>query len=459
MAIKYNDFNSKLENYLVTQKERLVSDWLDIVRIPSISSTGDGVSLCCDTIVEKMKNIGLDVTVYPVKPYPAIFAKYGDDPKKKTVLIYAHYDVQPADPIDEWKTPPFEPTIIDGIVYGRGTSDNKGPLMAHLKATEFWLKNYGELPVNIKFIFEGCEENSSLGLPEFLNDNRELLQADLVYFSDGPRHESGLPTVALGAKGMLYLELTLESSKRDAHSMYAPILPNAAWELIQLLYKLKNNGEVKIPGFYDNVQEISELESEFMRKLPNVVDEIIETFGVEPVIPPEKTYYEQLLNMPTFNISGFTSGYTGEGGKTVLPSTATAKIDIRLVANQSCDEIYEKLVNYIEELGYDNVEIVKKGGVEPSKTPIETKYLPLIEKATRETFGEYIVYPCRPSTAPDYLWTNILELPAIQVRWCDADSGNHAPNEKLAIDTYIKGIECTSRVIRIIGEEGLCTPL
>lgn len=446
------NFNIRLENFLKDNKDNLVEDWLDLVKIPSVSSTGEGVELCCNAIVKKMEEIGLEPEVFDIKPYPAIYGKYGNDPNKKTVLIYAHYDVQPVDPIEKWNTPPFEPTIIDGIVYGRGTSDNKGPLMAHLKATEFWIKEFGELPVNMKFIFEGCEENSSLGLPEFLDKNRELLKADLVYFSDGSRHESGIPTIALGAKGMLYLELTLKSLKRDAHSMYAPVLPNAAWELIELLHKLKSEGNINILGFFDNVNEISELEFEIMDKLPDVLEEMKEDFGVTPIVPSSKSYYEQLLNTPTLNISGLKSGYIGEGGKTLLPSTATAKIDIRLVANQSCDEIYNKLVRYIEDLGYDNVVIERKGGVEPSKTPIENEYLPLIEKATKETFGDYIIYPCRPSTAPDYLWTNILKLPAIQVRWCDADSGNHAPNEHLAVDTYIKGVECTARAIRAIAE-------
>lgn len=451
MSNKFDNFSSKIQQYLESERERLVSDWLDIVRQPSVSSTGEGIVECCNLIVNKMKDIGLEVTVYPVQPYPAIVGRYGDDPNKKTILIYAHYDVQPPDPLNQWKTPPFEPTIIDGVVYARGSSDNKAPLMAHLKAAEFWIKEYGKLPVNLKFIFEGCEENSSKGLPEFLRENRDLLNADMVFFSDGPRHESGVPIIALGAKGLLSIEITLKTLKKDAHSMYAPVLPNAAWELVELLHKLKTDGVVRIPGFYDQVSPTTPLEKEFLDKLPDVKEKLKNNFGTEPVYPEDKSYYEQLLNTPTFNISGLVAGYTGVGGKTVLPSTATVKLDIRLVANQSSDEVYEKIVNYIRELGYDNVEITRKGSVEPSKTPIDTQYLPLIEKATRETYGEYIVYPCRPSTAPDYLWTNVMQLPAIQVRWCDSDSGNHAPNEHLAIDTYIKGIELTSRVIRIIG--------
>ncbi|MGI6574933.1 MAG: M20/M25/M40 family metallo-hydrolase [bacterium] len=263
-------FDAKISSYLEREQDRIVNDWLEVVQQPSISSTGEGVVECSELIAKKMKIIGIDTTVFPVKPYPVIFGQLGNDPANKTILIYAHYDVQPPDPIEEWKCPPFEAAIVDGIVYARGAADCKGPLVAHLKAAEFWLKEFGELPVNLKFIFEGCEENGSKGLPEFLRENRQLLDADFVYFSDGARHESGVPTIALGAKGMLSVELKLKTIDRDAHSMYAPVLPSAAWEILQLLNKLSHKGVVQIPGFYDDVIKMTDAEVEVLERLPDV---------------------------------------------------------------------------------------------------------------------------------------------------------------------------------------------
>ena len=256
-------FTQKLQEYINSHKEELIDNLARLVAQPSVSSTGEGVEACCDMLVEKMEKMGLETTKYPVKPHPAIVGRWGNDPAKKTVLIYAHYDVQPQGKLEAWRTPPFEPAIVDGAMYGRGTADNKGPLMAHLSAVEYWLKEYGELPVNLKVIFEGSEESNSEGLPEFLKENKELLKADMVYFSDGSKNHNDQPIIALGVKGMLYVELVLTTMTRDLHSQYAPVLPSAAWQMVQLLNKLKTeDGVVHVPGFYDDVVAPTEREKE-----------------------------------------------------------------------------------------------------------------------------------------------------------------------------------------------------
>ncbi|MBU2699445.1 acetylornithine deacetylase/succinyl-diaminopimelate desuccinylase-like protein [Sporomusaceae bacterium BoRhaA] len=449
MQICKDDFNQKIACYIKREKERMLKDWVDLVAQPSISATGEGVEECCRMVVVKMKSIGLSVNTYPAKPYPVIYGKYGDDPDKKTILIYAHYDVQPVGNMELWKTMPFEPVILDGAVYGRGTADNKSPLMAHLEAVEFWIKEYGELPVNLKFIFEGCEESGSKGLPEFLDEYRDMLAADLVFFSDGPKNEKNLPIIALGAKGLLSIQLVLKTISKDAHSRYAPVLPSAAWEMVELLHKLKSDGQVHVPGFYDHILQPTEQEIQIMNALPNVEKEMEQLFGVVPRYPDDSSYYVQLNTTPTFNVSFLHSG----DGAGVVTNKAVANLDIRLVMGQMPDDIFNKIQKYIRVLGYDNVEVIKESAVEPSKTPLDNKYVPIIEEVTKEVYGDYVVYSCRPSTAPDYLWTNILRLPAIQVRWSDADSNNHAPNEHLTIKEYLKGIELTCRVIKAIGEE------
>lgn len=447
------NFTAKLREYIKAHEKELIDNLAALVAQPSVSSTSEGVEDCCDMLVDKMKKMGLEVVKHPVKPHPAITASWGCDPEKKTVLIYAHYDVQPRGKLEAWRTPPFEPVIVDGVMYGRGTADNKGPLMAHLSAVEYWLREYGELPVNLKVILEGSEESNSEGLPDFLRDNKELLNADMVYFSDGSKNHNDQPIIALGVKGMLYVELVLTTMTRDLHSQYAPVLPSAAWQMVQLLNKLKTeDGVVHVPGFYDHVAAPTEKEKEIYASLPNVDENLKAGYGAYPVYPKELGYYIQLNGTPSFNISGIYSGHTGEGTATVLTSKAVAKIDMRLVAHQDGNKILENLRNYIKELGYDNVEVICHGITEPAKTPVDTPYLAPVEAATRKVLGNYMIYPNRPSTAPDYLWTNILGLPTIQVRWCDAASDNHAPNEHLTLDNYLRGIELTATVLKEISE-------
>lgn len=448
-----NEFSKNLRTYIQIHEKELIHNLSELVSQPSISSTGKGVEDCCDMIIKKMTQIGLNVQKYEIKPHPVIIGNFGDDPKKTTVLIYAHYDVQPEGNLSLWRTPPFEPTIIDGVMYGRGTADNKGPLMAHLSAIEYWLNEYGELPVNIKTIFEGSEESNSEGLPTFLKENKKLLSADMVYFSDGSKNHNDQPIIALGVKGMLYVELTLTTMTRDVHSQYAPVLPSAAWQMVQLLNKLKTeDGIVHIPGFYDGIIKPTPQEEAIYAELPDVKEDLLKSYGTYPSYPEGYSYYIQLNGTPSFNISGISSGYTGTGTATILTSKATAKIDMRLVAAQDGNKILDNLKRYIKELGYNNVEVVCLGITDPAKTPVDTPYLEPIKAAVTTVFGKHMVYPNRPSTAPDYLWTNILGLPTIQVRWCDATSDNHAPNEHLTLSNYLRGIELTATVLKEISE-------
>ena len=447
----YEEFAGEIRTYIQENQQSLIDALLELVRHKSVSATGEGVEDCCRYVVGEMERIGIETTVFPIKPYPCIVGKLGDDPAKKSVLIYAHYDVQPEGKRELWKTDTFEPGIHDGKIWGRGTADNKGPLMAHLLAVDFLKNHLGTLPVNLKFIFEGCEESQSLGLPEFLAENRQLLQADMVYFSDGSKSHSDEPIIALGVKGMLYVELILTAMTRDVHSQYAPVLPNAAWQMVELLGKLRRDGIVQIPGFYEDIIPATEEENAILNAAPNVDAALRKTYGADPIYDPKVGYYATLNNTPTFNISGISSGFTGSGSATVIPSKATAKLDMRLVVAQSGKKILESLKNYIHDLGYDNVEVVCRGITDPAKTPIHTPYLPVIQQAVKEVFGSGLVYPNRPSTAPDYLWTNILGLPPIQVRWCDFDSDNHAPNEHLAAENYLKGIELTATALMEIG--------
>lgn len=445
------DFDRTLEQYVSQREEELISRLVDLVRQPSVSSSGEGVSQCCDQIIARMKEIGIKAQRHEVEPYPIITGQLGDDPAKKTVFVYAHYDVQPTGDLSLWHSPPFEPTIRNGAIYGRGTADNKGPLCAHLCATEFWLREFGELPVNVKFLFEGCEESNSAGLHQFLESHREMLRSDVTYFSDGSKNHNDTPIIALGVKGMLYVELRLTTMTRDLHSQYAPVMPSAAWQLVELLGKLRKDGVVQIPGFYDDVIPITPQEKAVYDALPDVSADLKRTYGALPSYDPKLGYYGQLNGTPSFNIAGLCSGHTGKGTATILTSTAMARIDMRLVAAQDGEKILQSLRQYIKDLGYDNVEVISHGITPPSKTPLDTPFLAPVERATQRVFGKSMVYPNRPSTAPDYFWTSLLGTPTIQVRWCDFDSDNHAPNEHLKLENYLRGIKLTATAFQEIG--------
>ncbi|MCI8652429.1 MAG: M20/M25/M40 family metallo-hydrolase [Angelakisella sp.] len=445
------DFDRTLEEYVSQRQKELIGRLSDLVRQPSVSSTGEGVSDCCDKIIARMEEIGIRAQRHEVTPYPIITGQLGEDPEKKTVFVYAHYDVQPTGDLSLWRSPPFEPTIRDGAIYGRGTADNKGPLSAHLCAAEFWLREFGELPVNVKFLFEGCEESNSAGLREFLEEHQELLRSDVTYFSDGSKNHNDTPIIALGVKGMLYVELRLTAMTRDLHSQYAPVLPSASWQMVELLGKLKKDGVVQVPGFYDDVLPITPEEKAIYDTLPDVSDDLRRTYNASPSYDPKLGYYGQLNGTPSFNLAGIASGYTGEGSATVLTSTAMAKLDMRLVANQDGEKILQSLKQYIKDLGYDNVEVICHGITPPSKTPLDTPFLEPVRRATERVFGKSMVYPNRPSTAPDYFWTSILKTPTIQVRWCDFDSDNHAPNEHLRLENYLRGIKLTATAFQEIG--------
>ena len=444
---RQKEFDQMLRESLERNRDRWIADWVELVRQPSVSATGEGVEDCCRMIADKMERMGIDTQIHPVKPYPVITGRFGRDSDKKTVLIYAHYDVMPAGDLKLWETPPFEPAVRDGKLYGRGSADNKSPLMAHLAAFDFFMREWGELPVNLIFLFEGCEESGSLGLPEFLQAHKEEWKADLVFFSDGPKNESNLPIIALGAKGHVSIDLRLRTMKKDAHSRFAPVLPSAAWQMVELLGKLKTGDHVNVDGFYDGIVSPEEKELEILRNLPPVKREMEEIYGVALCCGQEENYYVRLNTTPTFNI---TQVHSGEGAG-VVTCQANASLDIRLVEGQEPQDIFQKVKAYIQKLGYSNVEVEMRGGVLPSKTPVDHPFVPVIEKAVRQVYGDYVVYPCRPSTAPDYLWTRVMGLPAIQVRWSDPDSDNHAPNEHLTIEEYIRGIELTVRVLWELG--------
>lgn len=435
------DYSERIQDiraFIQEQEQSLLDDWFQLISHVSVSETGEGVEECCDWIYGKMAALGLVVQKYDVRPFPVLVGRTHRDPAKKTVLLYAHYDVKPAGDPGKWRTDPFRPTVVDGKVYARGSADNKSPLMAHLEALAYYRNRGLELPVNLIYLFEGCEESGSLGLPEFLEAHRQELDADMVFFSDGSKDPSGKPIIALGCKGCLNFTIRVKTMTKNVHSRYAPVLPSAAWALVDLLSKLKQGDQVLVPGFYDGLRPINEKERALLETLPSSEDELNRIYQAKPQ-NYGREFYPRLFFQPTFNVQSIRCGANG-----VVPAEAEASVDIRLAPGQKGEDVFEKIRAYIAALGYDNVELEFEGCIPPSQTDVSTPYLPAVEDICTQIYGDYILYPCRPSSAPDFLWTDILKLPAIQVRWSDADSDNHAPNEHLSIREYFDGIVLTA---------------
>jgi acetylornithine deacetylase/succinyl-diaminopimelate desuccinylase-like protein len=401
-----------------------------------------------------IEETGMTVEVIPTKGHPIIYAERLSDPSKPTVLFYGHYDVQPPDPLEEWNSPPFEPTIRDGKIFCRGVGDNKGQLLAQVLAVKSYMDVHGALPVNVKFVFEGEEETSSPNIAPFVETNREKLKADLVYTSDGPLDASGKPMVLLGVRGILYVEMEAQGAKWDNHSgNKGGIIPNPAWTLVELLNTIKNrDGKVLIEGFYDDVQKPTEKMLDLIRALPFNKDEIRETVGYDGFDMDGESYYRKLTLEPTFNIAGFTSGYGGEGSKTIIPHKAVLKCDMRLVVDQDPDDIYEKLVAHVKKHAPE-VTVKHLGDMQPSRTSPDLEIVKVITKAVEEAYGEEpILQPSLGGSLPDYVWTKILKVPSVVVPYANADESNHAPNENLEVDKFFKGIRCSCSVLSALGK-------
>ncbi|WP_345783707.1 M20/M25/M40 family metallo-hydrolase [Ureibacillus aquaedulcis] len=443
-----------MNDLLADRRNEYLEQLFTLLRQKSISAENIGMEECAQLVKAMMDEAGLNNTrLIETGGHPVVYGEIIKDPNAFTLLIYGHYDVQPADPLEEWNSPPFEPTIRDNKIYCRGAGDNKGQFLAQVLAIKTYLDSIGELPINIKMVIEGEEEVGSRNLASFVETNKDLLKADLVYTSDGPMHSSGAPFVLLGVRGMLYMELTAKGADWDNHSgNKGNIVPNPAWELIDLLHTMRDrDGKVLIEGFYDNIRHPSEKEKELIRNLPFDREQVAEQIGYNDLDMDGETYYHKLTMEPTFNIAGFTSGYGGEGAKTIIPANATIKMDIRLVVDQDPDDIYEKVCAHVNKFA-PGVKVSRIGAMQPSRTPAELDVVKVVTDAVRKGYGmEPVLQPSLGGSLPDYVWTKILNLPSIVVPYANFDQGNHSPNENLRLDNFFNGIKCTCQVIHELG--------
>ena len=425
---------------------------LTVVRQPSISAQNVGVRECATLVRECMEDAGLRTRMLATGGHPMVLGTWLEaGPDKPTILFYGHYDVQPPEPLELWASPPFAPEIRDGRIYARGVADNKAQFMSHLMAIRHWMRETGGLPVNVKFLTEGEEEVGSPHLLETVLANRELLAADLVYTADGPVQDVAFPQINFGVRGMLYIELRATGPSRDVHSgHWGGVAPNPAWMLVDALRTMRDgDGNITIDDFHDNVNEPTPAARAAMDALPFNVDEMLGRVGLDAMVPPaDLPWADRIMARPTLNIAGFASGYGGPGSKTIIPSAAIAKLDLRLVPDQTPDEIWEKVRDHLAAHAPE-VEVVRMdGGMLPSYTPVEHPMAEAVRAAVERGFGTRpIDVPLAGGSLPDAAWTKTLGVPSFLVPYGDPEQANHAPNESYAVARYRQGIRTSATLL------------
>jgi acetylornithine deacetylase/succinyl-diaminopimelate desuccinylase-like protein len=440
--------------YVESNRARFVDELCALLRQPSISTQDTGVRECADLVRRFMADAGAAARLIDTGGYPVVFGEVRSPGATRTVLVYGHYDVQPPEPLDAWETPPFEPSIRNGRIYARGAGDNKGQMFAHLKAVEAVLRVRGRLPVNLKLCYEGEEEVSSRNLPKFVERHRDLLAADMVYASDGPMHPSG-PLVFFGCRGVLTLELTAQGARRDLHSgNYGGIAPAPARRLVQALASLwDTRGRVAVKGFYNRVRPPSAADRRVLRQTPVDFAALAKDLGVAPVTGRSAAaYYRRLLLEPNLNVAGLTSGYQGPGSKTIIPSVARAKLDVRLVMDQTPDEIEAKIAAHLRRHRFGDVELARHGAMAPSRTPVDHPLGRAVIRAVTQAWGRPpVVLPNLGGSIPDWLFTQVLGVPSVWVPYAPHDEANHAPNESTTVEGFINGVRSTAAALFEIG--------
>ena len=445
-----------IDNYLEKHLDDSIAELTRLAAQPSVGAQNWGLQECAALVEEMLRQRGFAVQVMATGGAPVVYAERKGR-SDKTLLIYNHYDVQPPEPLDLWESPPFEPQVRDGKLYGRGVSDDKGQLTARLHAIDALLATDGELPCTIKFIIEGEEETSSEHLFEFIEHNQALLQADACLWEFGGVDQRDVPMQYLGLRGICYVELSVETASTDTHSgTGGSIFPNAAWRLVWALNSLKQADErIRIPGFYDNVRPPSVRDVELMAALPDAADEYKQRYGVKHFLKGLTGGVELHLAEvfePTCTICGLTSGYQGPGSKTVLPARASAKVDFRLVPDQRPERVLELLRAHLDAEGFSDVHITDLGGEPAARTDPDDPFVALVVRTAEPVYGAPMqLVPMVGGSGPNYPFVHTLNLPVVTAGAGYPGTLAHAPNENIRLDLYLKHAKHMARLFTELG--------
>jgi acetylornithine deacetylase/succinyl-diaminopimelate desuccinylase-like protein len=445
-------------------QQRFLDELKALLRIPSISTLeehkGD-IQKAAKFVADELKRIGFEnVEVIPTQGHPLIYADWLHAAGKPTVLCYAHYDVQPAEPLDEWITPPFEPTERNNNVYARGAVDDKGQLWMEVKAFESLFKTgNGKLPLNVRVIFEGEEEVGGESIADFVRKHGDRLKADFALVCDTELFAPDLPTLCVGLRGLVYTEIEAQGSSTDLHSgIYGGAAPNPLFALVEIISKLKDsNGKILIPGFYDKVKAPTKDELKAWEALPFDEEEYRKKEVGSNVLTGEPGYsvLYRTWARPTLEVHGMPGGFTAQGAKTVIPARASAKVSMRLVPDMDPDEILKKFTDYVTSLCPKGIQLKIKVHSKGPASVVDTdnNYIRAANKALHEVFNKDTVYIRSGGSIPIVSdFQNELKIPTVMMGMGLPDDNLHAPNEKFHIPNFYRGIEAIIRFFTIVGE-------
>jgi acetylornithine deacetylase/succinyl-diaminopimelate desuccinylase-like protein len=420
-----------------------------LVRIPTVAAKGEGITETAELVEKMLQDAGLETVVHPTTGAPVVTGWWNTG-AKRTLLFYDHYDVQPAEPLELWDSPPFEPEIRDGRIWGRGVADNKGDTTSRIRVIKAFKETSTELPVNIKFVIEGEEEIGSLHLPEYTEKNEDFITADGGIWEFGGAGVDGIQEAWLGLKGIFFVELEVERLSKNMHSSLACTLPSAAYRLVWALSTLRDeNSKILIDGFYDNLKPLTKAELEAIEKIDLHEEELKEVFAIDEYLNGltgmelKKAYY----GAPTCNICGIASGYQGKGSMTVLPAKASVKIDFRLIEGMHPDDIHKKLRKHLDIHGFDDVKVTYCEGYPAAKTPINHPFVKIVETANKKVFGNLLIHPTSPGSGPLYLFNK--HVPMVSVGCSDYLGNAHSPNESISLENFRKA---QHRIVAIMDE-------
>jgi len=448
-------------DFINVNRDRYLRELGDLLAIPSISALPEhqtDVRRCAEWCGDEMRRVGLqNVKLIETPGNPVVYGDWLGAPEAPTILFYGHYDVQPVDPLDLWESPPFTATIRDGEIFARGAADDKGQVFMHLKAIEAYLKQIGRLPVNIKLILEGEEEVGSGHLDDFVRGHRDDLKASLVVISDSPMFARGVPSICYGLRGLVYFQIDLRGSRTDLHSgSFGGAVANPAFVLAQMIAQMKDRaGRIKIPGFYDEVRPLEEVERQAWASLPFSEKAYRKDFGI-PKLAGEAGYstLERTWARPTLEVNGLLSGFTGEGAKTVLPAVAMAKISMRLVPDQDPDKMANLFQAYVEKIAPKAVElkVTRMHGGRPWMTSFDHPFVKAAARAIEKGFGRAPIFTREGGSIPVVsTFQEELGLPSVLFGVGLPDENAHAPNEKLDVGNFHNGIIASAYLYEEIG--------
>lgn len=444
--------HTSLDEFIDKNWKDSISELSRLCSQPSVAAQNLGLGECAGMVKDMLLARGFDTQILPTPGAPVVFAERKGR-LNKTLLFYNHYDVQPAEPLELWTSPPFQPRLDDGKLYARGVSDDKGQLVNRLFSIDAILHSMSDLPCNIKFVIEGEEEVGSVHLPEFIKNNTNLLKADACIWEFGGVDHREVPMQYLGLRGICYVELSVTTAKQDVHSgLGGSIFPNSAWRLVWALNTLKDESEhINLPGHYDKVIPPSKRDIELLEALPEVADEYQQRYGVEHFLRGIQRGVELHIAEvfePTCTICGLTSGYQGQGSKTVLPAQASAKVDFRLVPEQTPEEVLTALRKHLDQHGFTDVKIQYLGGGPGARTDPDDPFVTLVADAAAPVYGRPMqLVPITGGSGPNYAFKHYLNIPICTAGIGYPGTNAHAPNENIRIDLYLKGAKHVTRII------------